>query len=666
VIPHLSERALILAPHGRDAAVAAGVLRETEIGSVDCADLAELLVRLREGAGFALVTEEALFGQDLRELSEWIEQQEEWSDFPFVLLTVRGGGIERNPAAARLLETLGNVTFLERPFHPTTLVSLARAAIRARRRQYDARARLVALRESETRYRTLFETIDEGFCVIRFVDSEHGPLSDYVHVEANPAYERHAGIPHVVGQHVRAMVPDEAEGWIELYREVLLSGKPARFERELEATSRILELAAFRIEPPDRQEVAVIFQDVTERRRAERDLRELNATLERRVDDAVIAREAATAQLREAQKLETLGQLTGGLAHDMNNLLMPILSTLDRLDRRYSEGDERTARAVERALQSAERAKTLVSRMLGFARRQALEARALDLGSLVEGMRELVASSVGSKVSINTSMPLSLPPIHADANQLEVAVLNLCINARDAMPEGGRITIEAALADELVAGLANRPHGYVRLSVIDTGTGMDGATLARAIEPFFSTKDVGKGTGLGLSMVHGFANQSEGAFVLSSEPGKGTCASLYLPVSAEAVEQAAVESKPAGTPPRSRKVLVVDDEPLVRFSTADMLEQMGHSVIEAGNGVEALQVLGEHQDIEAVVTDFTMPEMDGEQLACKVRGGHRGIRVLLVTGFPKESLDVGIPQLLKPFRYEELAEAMEKLLAGSE
>src|SRR5690606_29260094 len=190
----------------------------------------------------------------------------------------------------------------------------------------------------------------------------------------------------------------------------------------------------------------------------------------------------------------------------------------------------------ERALQSAERAKTLVSRMLGFARRQALEARALDLGELVEGMRELVASSVGSTVTITTSVPSSLPPVHADANQLEVAVLNLCINARDAMPEGGRIMIAAAVAGELPAGLAPRRHGFVRLSVSDSGTGMDGATLARAIEPFFSTKDVGKGTGLGLSMVHGFANQSEGAFVLSSELGKGTCANLYLPISAAAVE----------------------------------------------------------------------------------------------------------------------------------
>lgn len=659
-----SERALILAPRGRDAGIAADVLAEIAIESVVCASLAALVEQLREGAGFAVVTEEALVSQDLRALSEWIEQQEEWSDFPFVLLTVRGGGIERNPTAGRHLDILGNVTFLERPFHPTTLVSLARAALRGRRRQYDARARLIALRESEAHYRTLFDTMDEGFCVIRFIDGPHGELSDYVHVQANPAYERHAGIPDVVGRRVREMVPDEAEGWIELYRKVLLTGEPARFERELEATARFLELAAFRIEPRSRQEVAVIFQDVTDRRRAEIELLDLNATLERRVDQAVAEREAATVQLREAHKLETLGQLTGGLAHDMNNLLMPILSTLDLLERRYGDSDERTARAIDRALQSAERAKTLVSRMLGFARRQTLKARALDLSALVDGMRELIASSVGSTVQFKVKIPSTLPLMRADANQLELAVLNLCINARDAMPDGGRITISATVAEELPLGLPPRPAGYVCLSVEDTGTGMDAATLERAIEPFFSTKDVGKGTGLGLSMVHGFANQSDGTFVLSSRAGLGARAELYLPVSEDQVE--VHEPKPVRSDAiaAARKVLVVDDEPLVRLSTASMLELMGHEVLEAGNGVEALQLLEAHGDIGAVVTDFTMPQMDGAQLARKVRERHGQVPVLLVTGFPKETLDRGLPQLLKPFRHDDLADAMERLLSG--
>ena len=662
MIPSLSERALILAPRGRDAPVAVDMLRETGIMSMVCADIPELVSRLDEGAGFALVTEEALLSPDLRRLNAWLRDQPEWSDFPFVLLTVRGGGIERNPAAGRHLDTLGNVTFLERPFHPTTLVSLANAALRGRRRQYEARARMIELRENEARYRTLFDTMDEGFCVIRFLDGPHGELSDYVHVEANSAYERHAGIKNVVGQRLREMVPDEADGWVEAFQPVLLTGEPVRFERELEETGRFLELAAFRIEPESRREVAVIFQDITARRRAETELIELNATLERRVEAAVGEREAATTQLREAQKLETLGQLTGGLAHDMNNLLMPILSTLDLLDRRYGDSDPKTTRAIDRALQSAERAKTLVSRMLGFARRQTLETRSVDLSALVDDMRELIASSIGSTVEFRSVVPRSLPPVSVDANQLELAVLNLCINAKDAMPDGGRITVGAAIAERLPAGLEPRPAGYLCLSVADDGMGMDRATLKRAIEPFFSTKEVGKGTGLGLSMVHGFAIQSEGAFEIDSRPGEGTRATLYLPVATEPRHVAPATEPRSAAAPRSRLVLVVDDEPLVRMSTADQLEQMGHRVIEATGANEALQLLAQHPDIDAVVTDFTMPHMNGAQLAQAMRERHPGVPVLLITGFAKESLDADLPHLLKPFRHDELSDALERLL----
>ena len=213
----LSERALILAPRGRDAPIAAAILREAGLTAETCSSLPDIIVQLDAGAAFVVVTEEALATADLAPLAVWLNDQQEWSDLPFVLLTTGGGGLERNPAAKRFLDVLGNVTFLERPFHPTTLVSLARSALRGRRQQYEARARLEALRESETRYRTLFENIDEGFCVIEFLGGPHGPLSDYVHIQANPAYAIHAGIPNVVGQKVREMVPDEADGWVELY-----------------------------------------------------------------------------------------------------------------------------------------------------------------------------------------------------------------------------------------------------------------------------------------------------------------------------------------------------------------------------------------------------------------------------------------------------------------
>lgn len=646
----ISERALILAPRGRDATIAVGMLREAGLEANACPSLPAMIDQLDQGAAFLIVTEEAILTADLHPLADWIADQEEWSDMPFILLTTGGGGLERNPAAARYLDILGNVTFLERPFHPTTLVSLARSALRARRRQYEARARLAALHDSETRFRTLFDTMDEGFCVIEFLDSPKGPLTDYIHVQANPAYERHAGIPNVVGQNVQAMVPDEADGWVALYRNVLLTGEPIRFKRELEATGRHLELAAFRVEPPERREVAVIFQDVTERERAAIALRELNETLERRVAAAVNEREEALAQLHEAQKLETIGQLTGGVAHDFNNLLTPITGALDLLGRRYGD-DPRSARLLDGALQSADRAKMLVQRLLGFARRQALETRPVDLAALIEDMQDLITSSVGPAIELRIAAPEGLPAASADPNQLELAILNLCVNARDAMPGGGALTLALDTQDD-----------FVRLSVIDTGTGMDETTLARAIEPFYSTKELGKGTGLGLSMVHGLAAQLGGKFDISSTLGQGTRVDLYLPVAATAAGSAdrrVSAAKADGL--RALSVLLVDDEELVRAGTAEMLRDMGHQVVETSGGGEALARLADGTTPDIVVTDYMMPRMDGAQLAAEIRDRYPALPVLVVTGYAGGDLDIGLPQLAKPFRQADLGAALAQL-----
>lgn len=660
----VSERALVLAPRGRDAAVAAGMLAEAGIEAMPCASLPCLLDELNLGAAFVVVTEEAIATADLHPLSAWIEDQEEWSDLPFILITNRGGGLERNPAASRHLDVLGNVTFLERPFHPTTLVSLARSALRGRLRQYEARARLIELRESETRFRTLFDTMDEGFCVIEFLDGPHGPLSDYIHVQANPAYERHAGIKNVVGQRLREMVPDEADGWVEMYRKVLVTGDPIRFERELVATGRFLELAAFRVEPESRREVAVIFQDITERRRAEIALLELNETLERRVDEAIAERAAALAKLHEAQKLETLGQLTGGVAHDINNLLTPITGALDLLNRHHSGGDQRLARLIDGALQSAERARVLVSRLLGFARRQALVTVPVDIASLLEGMRDLMTSSIGSSIELKVIAPDDLPPALADANQLELAILNLCVNSRDAMPNGGVLTVAAEPAVVGPGGMANlNPGAYVRLLVIDTGGGMDEKTLAKAIEPFFSTKEVGKGTGLGLSMVHGLAAQLGGAFMLTSTPRKGTRADLYLPVTDSEAQSMRRE---AATPPRPLRpldVLLIDDEELVREGTAEMLRDLGHTVHEAGGGAEALARLADGLKVDAVISDYLMPRMNGSELARQIGELHPDLPILIITGYAGSGLELQQPQLAKPFRQADLAAALDALVA---
>ena len=500
--------------------------------------MGEFITLLSAGAGVALITEEGLTDVDPKPLAEWIRGQQEWSDFPFVLITQRGGGLERNPTAERYRELLGNVTFLERPFHPTTLVSLAQSALRGRRRQYEARARLL-------------------------------------------------------------------------------------------------------------------------------ELRELAAVLEQRVEERTAEHEIAVAQLHEAQKMETIGQLTGGVAHDFNNLLTPITGVLDLLHRKYSESDERSARLIGNAMQAADRAKTLVQRLLGFARRQTLKTEAVDVTALLGGMRDLIASSIGPTIELHLNHATELPSAAADPNQLELAILNLCVNARDAMPGGGALTI---VSERVTLGPGSEPKVvpgvYVRLSVIDSGIGMDEATLVRAVEPFYSTKETGRGTGLGLSMVHGLAAQLGGGFTLASTPGEGTRADLYLPI---ASDQAAGSARqpfiPLSDLSRSLTVLLIDDEELVRVATAEMIRDLGHKVVEVPGGAQGLAKLSDGLAVDAVVTDYKMPRLNGAEVARQVREMRPGLPVLLITGYTgttEEILD--LPRLSKPFGQAEMAAALASLV----
>ncbi|HEX8222812.1 MAG TPA: PAS domain S-box protein [Allosphingosinicella sp.] len=408
-----------------------------------------------------------------------------------------------------------------------------------------------------------------------------------------------------------------------------------------------------------------IMIDVTDQKRAEAMLRDLNETLEHRVAER--AEELALAQeaLRQAQKMEAMGQLTGGVAHDFNNLLTPILGSLDLLHRK-ALGGPREQRLVEGALQSAERAKTLVQRLLAFARRQPLQPGPVNLSELVQGMVELVASTSGPQIRIDTRVDASLPLAQADANQLEMAILNLAVNARDAMPGGGTLTIaataETAAAGE-VAGLA--PGRYVRLAIADTGIGMDEATLRRAVEPFFSTKGVGRGTGLGLSMVHGLAAQLGGALTLDSREGEGTTAALWLPVSdaisAPSVARPAPEQAARAT---AGRVLLVDDEALVRASTADMLAELGYEVVEAESGQEALALI-EAGEPDLVITDHLMPGLSGTDLARILAAGRPGLPVLIVSGYADlDGLPPDLPRLTKPFRQADLAACIAQMRSG--
>lgn len=381
--------------------------------------------------------------------------------------------------------------------------------------------------------------------------------------------------------------------------------------------------------------------------------------------EAVAELAQAQEALRQSQKMEAMGSLTGGVAHDFNNLLTPIFGSLDMLLRR-GVGDEREQRLIAGAFQSAERAKTLVQRLLAFARRQPLQPVPVDVADLARGIADLVSSTTGPQIRVTVDAADDLPLAKADPNQLEMAILNLSVNARDAMPDGGmlRISVNAELV-----GLLHRTNlgagRYIKLSVADTGVGMDEITLSRAIEPFFSTKGVGQGTGLGLSMAHGLASQLGGALTISSTPGVGTNVELWLPESTAARitdDHCAVEGlvlRGAGT------VLLVDDEELIRLSTADMLTEFGYTVVEAGSAEHALQLIDGGLDVNLLVTDHLMPGMTGTELARTVLSHHPHIKALIVSGYAEaEGVAPDLPRLTKPFRSADLAESLLALTAA--
>ncbi len=548
--------ALVLAPRGRDAAVAASLIDQAGVPSRICRDLAELVEALDDNAAFVLMTEEAIRSVDLKPLAQWLAGQPAWSDLPFILVTDHGGP-ERNPIAARWLDALGNVSFIERPFHPTTLMSVARSTIRGRRRQHETRSLLEDLRQGELRLQQINDQLERR-------------------VEERTAQLQHAH--------------DE------------------------------------------------LLAQIAERARTED-------------------------QLRQLQKLESIGQLTGGVAHDFNNLLTAVLGNLELLRKRLPH-DPATERLLDGATQGAQRGAALTQRLLAFARRQALQPRPTDLAELVRGLADLLHRSLGPAIEIAFDLPAGLPPASADPNQIELALLNLAVNARDAMPDGGKLTISLSLeqapaARDLAAGR------YVRLCVSDTGCGMDPQTLNRAIEPFFSTKEVGKGTGLGLSMIHGLALQLKGALRLLSDVGRGTRAELWLPVAHGAAVATAPDSQPeADVSKRRLTLLFVDDDFLISLSTAALLEDLGHDVIKASSGPAALDVLNSGKPIDLLITDYAMPGMTGVQLAEAARKLRPDLPILLATGYADlpARAKIELPRLSKPYQQNQLAERITSLV----
>jgi signal transduction histidine kinase len=678
-----------------------------------------------------------------------------------------------------------------------------------------------ALLRSDARYRALFEAIDEGFCIIEFIDGPHGPLSDYVHIEANSGYERQTGIPNIVGKRLREIEPDAADKWIDLYGEVLRTGQPVRFEQEFVAIGRHIEVSSARVEPASLKQVSVLFRDITERKQAEAalraseaiareniqrvklalaagaiigtwvwdivadrftvdeafanafgldpalgriglnldkivetvhpddkagliqaiedalrnggayahqyrtrradgkfywleangrvehdatgmpikfpgvlldiderraieaerdrtaaELRRLNDTLEQKVAERTEELMRSEEQLRHSQKMEAVGQLTGGLAHDFNNLLAGISGSLELMQTRLAQGRiSDLDRYLTGAQGAAKRAAGLTQRLLAFSRRQTLDPKPVLLNRLVAGMQDLITRSVGPTIEVETAFSGGLWTTFVDVGQLENALLNLCINARDAMPDGGKLTVETANRwfDERTArqrGLT--PGQYVSLCVSDTGTGMPPDVVDRAFDPFYTTKPIGQGTGLGLSMVHGFAGQSGGTARIYSEIDKGTMICIYLPrhIGEEGLDDEIAETTNAPRSADHETILVVDDEPLVRMVAVEILEELGYRVLEAGDGPTALKIFNSGQPIDLLVTDVGLPGgMNGRQLADALRVDRPDLRILFVTGYAENAvlnhghLEHGMHVMTKPFLSDAFARRVKDLLS---
>ena len=415
--------------------------------------------------------------------------------------------------------------------------------------------------------------------------------------------------------------------------------------------------------------------DANERlRRQGLDLAEANENLRAQIAE----RERVEGVLRQAQKMEAMGQLTGGIAHDFNNLLQVIMGNLEVLQRRKLVTSDDAARMIASARRGAERAATLTQRLLAFARRQPLDPKPFDVNKLVNGMSELLHRTLGEAIRIETVQAGGIWRVHADANQLENALLNLAVNARDAMDSGGKLTIETAnvLLDERYADANEIPAGqYVMIAVSDTGQGMTGEVAAKAFEPFFTTKDVGKGSGLGLSQVYGFIKQSGGHAKIYSEPGQGTTIKLYLPRLAQQEDVDAATAL-AGALPQGqsdRLILIVEDDEDVRAHAVAMLKELGYAVLEAADGTEALRVLDAHPDVRLLFTDVGLPGgLNGRQLADEARRRRPELDVLFTTGYARNAivhhgrLDPGVELITKPFTFAALANKVHAIFERHE
>jgi PAS domain S-box-containing protein len=503
------------------------------------------------------------------------------------------------------------------------------------------------LRRSEEQFRILVQSVTDY--AIYMLDNEGRVVSWNAGAQRIKGYSPE----EIIGQHFSRFYGEEDRRDGLPQRALEIAAREGRFEKEgwrvrKDGTRFWAHVVIDAIRDSDGTLIgfAKITRDITEKQEAQRALEE--------------AREA----LFQSQKIEAVGQLTGGIAHDFNNLLSAVLGSLELLRKRLPD-DPKITRLLENAIRGAERGAALTQRMLAFARRQDLKPEPVDLPGLVRGMTELLQTSLGPSITVESRFPLTLSAVHADANKLELALLNLAVNARDAMPDGGPVIIAAREELGPPAGSGLSRGAYVCLSVMDQGVGMNEDTLAKATEPFFTTKGVGKGTGLGLSMVHGMAEQSGGRLILKSREGQGTTAELWLPMATAFPVSARPRSATVQPLGRARQlsVLAVDDDALVLMNTSAMLEDLGHTVFEAKSGQEALGILRE-REVDLVITDYAMPHMTGAQLAETIKAEWPRMPVIMATGYaelPPNAAD--LPRLAKPFTQAAIAAAVGRAIA---
>jgi signal transduction histidine kinase len=673
-------RVLILAPRGRDAAVIEQVLVRAGTSTEICPDLDGWIECLRKPAGAALVTEEALGEANLASLFALMEAQPAWSDFPFIVLATRQSG-RRSERAAGLLARLGNVVLLERPINAETLTSAVESALRARRRQYEARSLLADREKAQDKLRSLNEALERRVLErtreveaaresLAFALDAAGMASWDLDLESDTSKRSH-GHDAMFGY----AEPLKSWGRAEFLAHVLEDDRElatAAFASAAEAGTLDLEC---RIRRADRAVRWIRAKGRVDRDWGGRAVRMAGTLVD--TTDQRVTEEA----LRQAQKMEAIGQLTGGVAHDFNNLLTVIVGGLDMIIRR-PEQVERVKRLSEAAMTAARRGEQLTQQLLAFSRRQMLRPQTINPNRLLLDFEPLAARAAGGAVKLVMDLDPAVDPIRIDPAQFEAAVLNLIVNARDAMEgRAGEISIEVKSRNIRLGTAAVRDRGvppgdYVMVSVQDTGSGIPPDALARVFEPFFTTKEVGRGTGLGLSQVYGFTRSAKGFVNIHSKPESGTRVELYFPRSPDPAAEdsgvAAGRMLPLRRASDGETVLLVEDDEQVLEMAIESLEELRYRVIVARNAAEAITHLNGLERIDILFSDVIMPGgMNGSQLADEARRIRPGLKILLTSGYVAD-LDEGqvigqgdLPVLNKPYRRDELARSLRLVLGAT-